>query len=251
MCTELGADPGLWSGLSPLEPKPWFEQAMGAFAVAYRAAVAEQAEMAIQALIGTRDRDLNAWFDVHGQNTGTFRSAHFGPEPLSDPIPDRDPLRSVTRFESDLFARDGFHCRYCNARVVPGSVTKLMQALLGKDHFDATSRSNEARHGIKLTFSAALDHVVPYSRGGQTHSDNLVTACWACNYGKADFTLAEMGLEDPREREPQVDKWRGLTDVPICEGCGTGKDPEFIQSHPSGGLWHVDSCMPPPDWSGR
>jgi len=223
---------------------------MDAFALAYRAALAENTEAALAALAGTRDRDLNEWFDVHAQNTGTFRSAHYGLEPTADPLQNIDPLRSVTRFEKALFARDGYRCRYCGVRVIPGPVTKRMETILGKDHFDATSRSNAARHGIKLAFSAALDHVVPHSRGGRTDPDNLVTACWACNYGKANYTLAEMGLADPRQRKPDVDDWRGLTDVPVCQGCGSGKDPALILEHRAGGMWHRDFCMPAPDWPG-
>jgi DNA-directed RNA polymerase subunit RPC12/RpoP len=240
----------MWSSLSPLEPQPWFEDAIDDFVVAYQAAVANDLESAIGALGNTRERDLNAWFDLHAQNTGTFRSAHYGTEQLLEPFPDLDPLRSVTRFEKDLFARDGYRCRYCGVRVLPGSVTKKMQSILGKQHFDATSRSNHARHGIKLVFSASLDHVVPHSRGGQTNPDNLVTACWACNYGKSEYTLAEMGLDDPRDREPRVDDWQGLTDVPVCQGCGSGRDPALIFEHSAGGLWHTDFCLPPPDWTG-
>lgn len=220
---------------------------MNAFVEAYRAAVAEDPEYAVQILGNTRDRELNTWFHIHAQNTGTFRSAHFGHEPPPDASIALDPLRSVARFERDLFARDGYRCRYCGVRVVPATVTKRMQSIVGRDHFDATSRSNRARHGIKLAFSAALDHVLPHSRGGRTDADNLVTACWACNYGKAEFTLAEMGLNDPREREPNIDDWNGLTDVLICQGCGTGKNQELIHEHPLGGFWHSDFCMPPPD----
>lgn len=34
--------------------------------------------------------------------------------------------------------------------------------------------------------NATLDHVVPLSKGGKSSWDNLVTACKACNYLKAD-----------------------------------------------------------------
>lgn len=188
---------------------------MNAFDAAYRAAVAGDSRLATELLASTYDRELNEWFDVHAQNTGTFRSDHFGSEATSVQGLALDPLRSVTRFEGPLFKRDGFRCRYCGVRVVPGRIAKRMQSIFGKDVFDATSRGNAPRHGVKLAFSAALDHVVPHSRGGRTDPENLVTSCWACNYGKAEYTLAEMGLEDPRTREPQVDRWRGLTDVPI------------------------------------
>jgi len=223
---------------------------MDAFARAYLAVIAEERESAIEALSQTRDRELNTWFDVHAQNTGTFRVAHFGLEPKPDSGLIKDSTRSIKWFDKELFARDGYRCRYCGVRVVPGSVTKRMQTLLGKEFFDATSRTNAARHGIKLAFSATLDHVVPHSHGGRTDPENLVTSCWACNYGKAEYTLTEIGLADPRDFEPQQDSWQGLTDVLICSGCGRGHDSQWIYPHPSGGLWHADFCMPPTDWLG-
>lgn len=185
---------------------------MDAFASAFQQAVSGALVPAIAALQGTRNLELNSWFDVHAQNSGTFRAKHFGPRGSSHRAPDLDPQRQVTRFEKKLFARDGYRCRYCAVRVVPGTVTKRMESLLGKDMFDATSRSNSARHGIKLAFSAALDHVVPHSQGGRTDAENLVTCCWACNYGKADYTLKELGLIDPRRFDPIVDDWMGLTE---------------------------------------
>lgn len=226
-------------------PKDWFEQSIDAFSSAYKHAVAESPIAAVSALQDTRSDELNAWFDVHAQNTGRFRHKHFRQDPPHESSIDLDPGRRVTPFEKALFARDGYRCRYCQIRVIPGSVFKHMETLLGKGVFDATSRSNKARNGVKLAFSAALDHVVPHSRGGRTDPNNLVTACWACNYGKAEYTLTELGLDDPRDRQPVIDEWQGLTDVLICQGCGRGKQPNLIFPHPSGGYWHADFCMPP------
>jgi len=72
----------MWSSLSPLEPEPWFEDSMDDFAVASQAAAANDLEFAIGTLGNTRERDLNAWFDLHAQNTGTFRSVLDGTEQL-------------------------------------------------------------------------------------------------------------------------------------------------------------------------
>lgn len=35
------------------------------------------------------------------------------------------------------------------------------------------------------------DHVIPYSRGGRTHPDNLAAACLSCNASKKDRTPGE------------------------------------------------------------
>jgi 5-methylcytosine-specific restriction endonuclease McrA len=39
-----------------------------------------------------------------------------------------------------------------------------------------------------------LDHVIPKSRGGKTHWDNLVTACKRCNSKKGHFTPEEANM---------------------------------------------------------
>lgn len=36
-----------------------------------------------------------------------------------------------------------------------------------------------------------VDHIIPTSRGGNHHSDNMVCACRPCNRAKDNLTLAE------------------------------------------------------------
>jgi hypothetical protein len=67
----------------------------------------------------------------------------------------------------------------------------------------------ESRHGAALLAVAQVDHLVPRSSGGGLDLDNLVTACWACNYGKDGYTLEQLGIEDPRAREPLHTAWDG------------------------------------------
>lgn len=38
---------------------------------------------------------------------------------------------------------------------------------------------------------ATVDHVIPTSRGGNHHTDNMVCACAFCNVTKDDLTLLE------------------------------------------------------------
>jgi hypothetical protein len=47
--------------------------------------------------------------------------------------------------------------------------------------------------GIELT----CDHILPTSRGGLDHPDNLVAACQSCNSAKQDKTLEEWLSEPP------------------------------------------------------
>lgn len=62
---------------------------------------------------------------------------------------------------ANILARDAGLCRYC-----------------GKD-------AGKPAH---------VDHVIPYSLGGLTELDNLVTACADCNHRKAGRTLNEAGM---------------------------------------------------------
>ena len=38
---------------------------------------------------------------------------------------------------------------------------------------------------------ATIDHIVPRSRGGTYHDNNLAVACYTCNVEKSDMTLEE------------------------------------------------------------
>lgn len=67
----------------------------------------------------------------------------------------RKPISKKLRFE--IFKRDGFSCKYCNAK--PPNV------------------------------SLEIDHIVPVSKGGNNSQDNLITACFDCNRGKSAISL--------------------------------------------------------------
>jgi hypothetical protein len=74
-------------------------------------------------------------------------------------------------------------------------------------------RSNATQHAAFQAMWAQYDHVVPHTLGGRNELDNLVLACAACNFGKMDYSLEELNLEDPRLREPRASTWDGLERV--------------------------------------
>lgn len=84
----------------------------------------------------------------------------------------------------DIFKRDGFACQYCGAHPP--------DALL------------------------EVDHIVPVAEGGGNDEDNLVTACWPCNRGKAANALTDVPVsladraKEIAEREAQL---RGYQEV--------------------------------------
>lgn len=89
----------------------------------------------------------------------------------------RSPISKMIRFE--VFKRDQFQCAYCGAHP---SETVLLE----------------------------VDHIHPVALGGTNDIDNLVTACWDCNRGKAarPLTSVPQSLEDKaadvQEREAQL-----------------------------------------------
>lgn len=105
------------------------------------------------------------------------------PDPLAPADADlrgRIAISKKTRFE--VFKRDGFCCQYCGA--VPPAV--LLE----------------------------VDHIDPVCNGGTNDIDNLVTACFNCNRGKAGnlltvipTSLAEKAAEI-QEREAQIHGYR-------------------------------------------
>ncbi|MCZ2483313.1 HNH endonuclease [Aquirufa nivalisilvae] len=70
----------------------------------------------------------------------------------------KTPRTVSTRLRFKVFMRDNFVCQYCGRTV---------------------------QDGAKLE----ADHIVAYSKGGETILENLRTACWTCNNGKSNETL--------------------------------------------------------------
>ena len=121
---------------------------------------------------------------------------HYGLETRPEVIV-KDPVKTFARIERQMTERDDYTCQYCSMPVLQSSVFTKFRDQVGAEHFP-TVGTNKGRHGVKLVFTGTLDHVDPYSKGGKTAPDNLVTCCWPCNYGKGEYTLTELGLKDPR-----------------------------------------------------
>jgi hypothetical protein len=66
---------------------------------------------------------------------------------------------------------------------------------------------------VYLRISATLDHVDPDGRSGSGRGEqNLVTAYWPCNTGKADLRLEEVGWGLLGQQDVRSD-WDGLGDA--------------------------------------
>jgi hypothetical protein len=195
-CSELGEDSSLWSKEAPL-PKPnWITDSFQAFSESLELISEDRLIEAKSLLKNSPDLEMREWFSVHAQNTGAWRSKAFG-IPAPAPIVPLDANTRFDKFEAPLFARDNFRCSYCSCEVLPKKEFRKVNLVLGPDALPM-GNSNATRSGFYVMFVATLDHVLPLSRGGRTDETNLVTCCWSCNYGKANFTVEQLGLSDPR-----------------------------------------------------
>ena len=209
-CTELGDDSSRWSKEAPLVKPTWINDSLSTFKTAFNLASHARIGEAQTILERNLDNNLRTWFDIHAQNTGTWRFKAFNKQNPMKVLP-IDPVKDFKQFTSKAFSRDNFHCRYCGTPVIPKSVFRRTQELLGQD-FLPLGRTNATRSGFYLMFAATLDHVTPWSLGGKTDLNNLVTSCWSCNYGKMNYTIEQLGLNNPFTREPNPNSsWKGLT----------------------------------------
>jgi hypothetical protein len=194
-CAELGADSALWSKHAPL-PKPgWIDDAFLVLSQALKLILDDKAVEAKFLLKNSRDLEMREWFDVHAQNSGGWRNMVLGIS-APDPIHPLDPVKTFAKFEPAVFARDKLKCRYCSSSLFPKKEFKKANIVLG-DEALPLGKTNATRSGFYLMFVATLDHVLPWSLGGRTDESNLVTCCWSCNYGKANFTVEQLGIGNP------------------------------------------------------
>lgn len=195
-CSELGEESSLWSKDAPLPKPTWITDSFRVFSESLELIRGDKLIEAKSLLNNSPDLEMREWFHVHAQNAGAWRSKAFG-IPRRAPVDLLDPVKAFTKFEPAVFARDNFRCRYCSCEVLPKKVFKQSHAMLGAETIPL-GRTNASRSGFYLMFVATLDHVFPWSLGGRTDETNLVTCCWSCNYGKANFTVEQLGLKDPR-----------------------------------------------------
>ena len=113
-----------------------------------------------------------------------------------------------TQIKRELIARDGYHCRFCGVPLVTVEVRKRMRAAYPEALPWGTT--NTTQHAAFQAMWLQYDHILPHARGGANELDNLVIACAPCNYSRMNWTLEEVGLLDPPEREPVLSEWDGL-----------------------------------------
>jgi hypothetical protein len=136
-----------------------------------------------------------------------FRAVDGAPPslPKADRVKTRMPNTAEQR---TLHQRDGYHCRFCGIPVIRKEVRVRIRAV-----YEAAlpwGFTNPSQHAAFQAMWAQYDHVLPHARGGNSSLQNTVITCAPCNFGRMNFTLEEIGLTDPRLREPSKSSWSGL-----------------------------------------
>jgi hypothetical protein len=208
-CSDLGTNVSLWDKRSPLPPPSWFKDQLLIFVEAAELAAYGDLVGAVMMIGRMRSDEMRHWFVEHGQSSGGHRKKHFQ---IAVPVvsPENfDVIREPKRFEHQVFMRDNYTCRYCDLQLLSKEVLVAFERVVGTDVFTTTG-SNAQQHGAVHAFKIVADHVVPYKLGGRTNLDNLVSACPACNYGKHNYTVEQMDIQDPRNHQPVISTWDGL-----------------------------------------
>lgn len=150
------------------------------------------------------------WTDsVWGKSSPHVQYRQIPNAPPTLPKDQRVKVRMPTTEEkSRIHARDGFHCRFCGIPVIRREVRQKIAAL----YPDSVpwGNTNDTQHAGFQAMWAQYDHVLPHARGGNNDFENVVLTCAACNFGRMSYTLEEVGLYDPRQREPYRSSWDGL-----------------------------------------
>jgi hypothetical protein len=107
-----------------------------------------------------------------------------------------------------IHQRDGYNCRFCGMTIIRRETRTRMRAIYPNA---VTWGSKELeQHAAFQTMWAQYDHLVPHAKGGTNDLDNMVLTCAPCNFGRGSYSLAEVGVADPRTRPPLRSTWDGL-----------------------------------------
>jgi hypothetical protein len=111
--------------------------------------------------------------------------------------------------QAALIDRYGYHCAFCGIPLIHRRVRRRAVALYPESV--SWGRRNETQHAAFQAMWLQFDHILPHARGGNNCADNLVVTCAPCNFGRMNYTLAELGLADPRTRAIlDTKEWDGL-----------------------------------------
>ena len=210
-CTELDKDPLKWDQYSPLTRPFWMSKEVDLFIDSVKSYLKQDRIKAVELIHSIRDQEITDWYIEHGQMSGMHRKNLLNlPEPQIVDIQNRDKCRSPKKYQNSVFKRDNYHCRYCGNKVISQEFLKLFSRTINLPHFKR-GKTNLTTHGIfHLTWPVA-DHLIPWTNGGETTIENLVTSCAPCNYGKAGYTIEQIRINSPLNQPVSQSSWIGLS----------------------------------------
>ena len=223
-CTELDEDSRKWSKQCPLPLPSYFHEAVERFSLAVSELAKGNIQKSLEILETCDSVAVGRFYIEHGQQTSYSRVANRQEIDNFNFLNKKiNPSRrnTTTKMTKEVFERDFYRCRYCSLPIITAKVFSEYSRIVGSDSFP-NRRANTKRNGLTLGLRGVADHVRPHSLDGRTELDNLVTSCYSCNFGKAEYTLKQIGIEDPRLKQPKDDGWRGLTEfLPMLKAIKT------------------------------
>jgi len=102
------------------------------------------------------------------------------------------------KIQLEVWNRDNWHCRYCGKPIFYAPALKLLDKLNPKhEYFHPNGKAGEILPLFQWSW-ASIDHVKPFSKGGEDSTDNYVSACWKCNLKYGEKPVGE-GKPTPKE----------------------------------------------------
>lgn len=169
-------------------------------------------------LVGDHSTARESLLKANMPEVRAFSESLWGAKSKYVPVVAKSPAPAITKGEyrrmptscerRALHARDGFHCRFCGMPVVRAEVRRYLTQAYPDLNLWAVGNKNQ--HAALQCMWVQYDHLTPHSRGGTNELNNLVIACAPCNYSRMQFTLSEVGLANPLDRETIRLPWDGL-----------------------------------------
>lgn len=188
------------------EPIPELEEAARLLDAAASALLLGKSRLASDLVEVSDFGAIRDWTEsLWGKNSPYVQPSRLPSAERLEPAGPRMPSMAVKR---QIHLRDGYRCRFCGIPVIRAEVRQHFQRLLPTRAIWGSS--NQEQHAAFQAMWAQYDHVVPYRRGGQSTLENMVLTCAPCNFGRMDYLCEEVGLVDPRDRDPVRSDWSGI-----------------------------------------
>jgi 5-methylcytosine-specific restriction endonuclease McrA len=207
-CSLIGADASTWPKDSLLKVPVWLTESILQFKNSLDLYLAKDFTEMSQSIDSLRSEEIREFYSKHAIWAFKTRASD---KPIESKTLQKLRMPSL-RVRNEVFMRDGYVCQYCTLPVVNTRVFHEFSKSVGTEKF-SSEKSDTKANGIVLGFSATIDHVDPFSSGGDSDLNNLVTTCWGCNFGKLNYSIDNLGINDPRNFPKKVNfTWNGLVD---------------------------------------